>query len=173
MPSMQACCCHLPSISHMRFADISASLSQLDLPSGEGMQQCFDRLGPVDAVINCAAVSSPAACEQELDTARLVQCKSPAYWPGIQALDCTMVHLQAGCSLQGAECSHQAARCAGHAQADTSKGPSPHTALYRSGMPLTWQIWFLCQASASADHRGTNRQRQTSLKSAHQHCMCK
>ncbi|KAL0051399.1 hypothetical protein WJX82_006672 [Trebouxia sp. C0006] len=42
----------------------------LDLPSGEGMQQCFDRLGPVDAVINCAAVSSPAACEQELDTAR-------------------------------------------------------------------------------------------------------
>ncbi|KAA6429698.1 MAG: methionine adenosyltransferase 2 subunit beta-like [Trebouxia sp. A1-2] len=43
---------------------------KLDLPTGEGMQQCFDRLGPVDAVINCAAISSPAACEQELDTAR-------------------------------------------------------------------------------------------------------
>jgi len=54
----------------MRFANVSASVLQLDLPTGEGMQQCFDRLGPVDAVINCAAISSPAACEQELDTAR-------------------------------------------------------------------------------------------------------
>ncbi len=80
-----------------------------------------------------------------------------------------MVHLQAGCSLQGAECSHQAARCAGHAQADASKGPSPHTALYRSGMSLTWQIWFAPDppSTASADHCDTNRQRQTSLKSAH------
>lgn len=83
---MQACCNHLPSISQMRFADVSASLLQLDLPTGEGMQQCFDRLGPVDAVINCAAISSPAACEQELDTARCVQCKSPAYWPGTKLL---------------------------------------------------------------------------------------
>jgi len=67
---MQACCNHLLSISHVGFSDVSASLLQLDLPTGEGMQQCFDRLGPVDAVINCAAISSPAACEQELDTAR-------------------------------------------------------------------------------------------------------
>lgn len=70
MPSIQICCNDLPSISHVRFADVNPSLLQLDLPTGEGMQQCFDRLGPVDAVINCAAVSSPAACEQELDTAR-------------------------------------------------------------------------------------------------------
>ena len=173
VPSMQACCNQLPSISQMRFADVSASLLQLDLPTGEGMQQCFDRLGPVDAVINCAAISSPAACEQELDTARCVQCKSPAYWPGTQALDCTMVNQQAGCSLQGPECSHQAARCAGPAQADAPEGASPHTALYRSGMSLTWQIWFVHQASASAVHCGTNRQRQTSLKSARQHCMSK
>lgn len=42
----------------------------LDLPTGEGMQQCFDTLGPVDAVINCAAISSPAACEKEISSAR-------------------------------------------------------------------------------------------------------
>ncbi len=34
------------------------------------MQHCFDVLGPVDAVINCAAVSSPAACEKEINSAR-------------------------------------------------------------------------------------------------------
>ena len=45
---------------------------QLDLPTGEGMQQCFDHLGPVDAVINCAAISSPAACEKEEQIARSV-----------------------------------------------------------------------------------------------------
>ncbi|KAL3155375.1 hypothetical protein ABBQ38_010936 [Trebouxia sp. C0009 RCD-2024] len=44
----------------------------LDLPTGEGMQQCFDHLGPVDVVINCAAISSPAACEKEEQTARAV-----------------------------------------------------------------------------------------------------
>ena len=43
---------------------------QLDLPTGEGMQQCFDHLGPVDVVINCAAISSPAACEKEVENAR-------------------------------------------------------------------------------------------------------
>lgn len=36
------------------------------------MQQCFNQLGPVDVVINCAAISSPAACEKEVATARSV-----------------------------------------------------------------------------------------------------
>ena len=53
---------------------------QLDLPSGEGMQQCFNQLGPVDVVINCAAISSPAACEKEVDTARLGSPGSPVMY---------------------------------------------------------------------------------------------
>lgn len=62
MPSQQ-CCCPFDSLW---------PVMQLDLPTGEGMQQCFDHLGPVDVVINCAAISSPAACEKEEETARSV-----------------------------------------------------------------------------------------------------
>ena len=50
---------------------------QLDLPTGEGMQQCFEHLGPVDIVINCAAISSPAACEKEEQAARSAFPASP------------------------------------------------------------------------------------------------
>lgn len=53
---------------------------QLDLPTGEGMQQCFDHLGPVDVVINCAAISSPAACEKEVQTARSASPDSPVWY---------------------------------------------------------------------------------------------
>jgi dTDP-4-dehydrorhamnose reductase len=39
------------------------SFGQVDMKTGEGFEDAFDRLGKVDVVINCAAVSSPAACE--------------------------------------------------------------------------------------------------------------
>ena len=66
--SAKACCCW--------FENLWPAL-QLDLPTGEGMQQCFDHLGPVDVVINCAAISSPAACEKEVQTARSASPVSP------------------------------------------------------------------------------------------------
>ncbi|PSC74470.1 60S ribosomal L18-3 [Micractinium conductrix] len=36
---------------------------RVDLASGEGLQACFDTLGPLAAVVNCAAEAAPAACE--------------------------------------------------------------------------------------------------------------
>lgn len=46
--------------------------SQTDIKSGEGLQEAFAKVGPIDAVINCAAMSSPAACEKDAATARWV-----------------------------------------------------------------------------------------------------
>lgn len=43
---------------------------QVDLVSGEGLQQCINELKPLMAVINTAAMSSPGACEKDSDTAR-------------------------------------------------------------------------------------------------------
>jgi dTDP-4-dehydrorhamnose reductase len=46
--------------------------AQADLKSGEGLSEAFAKAGPIDAVINCAAMSSPAACEKDAATARWV-----------------------------------------------------------------------------------------------------
>lgn len=43
-----------------------------DLATGEGLQEAFDTLGPVDVVVNCAAISSPAACERHPEHARSI-----------------------------------------------------------------------------------------------------
>ena len=43
---------------------------QVDLASGEGLAECLEACGPLAAVVNCAAVSSPAACEQDPKRAR-------------------------------------------------------------------------------------------------------
>lgn len=43
-----------------------------DLATGEGLQDAFDTLGPVDVVVNCAAISSPAACEKHPEQARAI-----------------------------------------------------------------------------------------------------
>ena len=43
---------------------------QADLSTGEGLQEAFDVMGPVDVVINCAAISSPSACEKHPMQAR-------------------------------------------------------------------------------------------------------
>ena len=45
---------------------------QVDLATGEGLHNIFDSLGPVDVVINCAAVSLPALCEKHPESARQV-----------------------------------------------------------------------------------------------------
>lgn len=36
---------------------------QVDLKTGEGLSDMFEKLGAVDVVVNCAAISSPAACD--------------------------------------------------------------------------------------------------------------
>ena len=41
-----------------------------DLSTGEGLQEAFDTLGAVDVAINCAAISSPAACERQPEQCR-------------------------------------------------------------------------------------------------------
>jgi dTDP-4-dehydrorhamnose reductase len=38
---------------------------RVDLATGEGLAACVAAAGPLDAVINCAAVSQPAACERD------------------------------------------------------------------------------------------------------------
>lgn len=45
---------------------------QVDLKTGEGLTECLTALGPVDAVINCAAISQPAICEKDIAYARYV-----------------------------------------------------------------------------------------------------
>lgn len=47
---------------------------QADLKTGEGFDVMFKKMGPVDVVVNCAAVSSPALCEQFPAVARFVPC---------------------------------------------------------------------------------------------------
>lgn len=42
----------------------------MNLATGEGLHAVFDALGPVDVVINCAAVSVPALCEKHPEAAR-------------------------------------------------------------------------------------------------------
>lgn len=42
----------------------------MDLTSGDGLADCFSALGPeLVAVVNCAAASAPAFCEQNADHA--------------------------------------------------------------------------------------------------------
>ena len=49
---------------------------KVDLATGEGLGEAFKALLPLDVVINCAAISSPAACEKHPDRAR---CASGLY----------------------------------------------------------------------------------------------
>ncbi|KAK9785252.1 hypothetical protein WJX73_007610 [Symbiochloris irregularis] len=42
----------------------------VNLATGEGLHTVFDTLGPVDVVINCAAVSQPALCDKHPEAAR-------------------------------------------------------------------------------------------------------
>ncbi|KAG2449872.1 hypothetical protein HYH02_005395 [Chlamydomonas schloesseri] len=48
---------------------------KVDLATGEGLQEAFDQ-APFHAVINCAAISQPAVCENSPDTARAVNVPS-------------------------------------------------------------------------------------------------
>lgn len=43
-----------------------------DLKTGEGFGNMFEKMGPVDVVVNCAAISSPAVCERFPVAARQV-----------------------------------------------------------------------------------------------------
>lgn len=47
------------------------ALPQVDLVTGEGLQEVFSQ-GPIHAVINCAAISLPGACEKDPGAARVV-----------------------------------------------------------------------------------------------------
>ncbi|KAI7843840.1 hypothetical protein COHA_002393 [Chlorella ohadii] len=49
--------------------DGNVKVFKVDLASGEGLQSCLDALGPLTAVINCAAQAAPAACEGDGETA--------------------------------------------------------------------------------------------------------
>lgn len=42
----------------------------MDLADGRGLEPALQATGHVIAVINCAAISAPAACEQDSDAAR-------------------------------------------------------------------------------------------------------
>lgn len=43
-----------------------------DLGSGEGLRECLDALGPLTAVVNCAAMAAPAAVEADPEGGRAV-----------------------------------------------------------------------------------------------------
>eukprot|EP00884_Botryococcus_braunii_P003906 jgi/Botrbrau1/13516/Bobra.0347s0003.1 len=45
---------------------------EVDLATGSGLEEVFSAVDHVDAVVNCAAISAPAACEQNPGTARAV-----------------------------------------------------------------------------------------------------
>lgn len=47
----------------------------VDLKTGEGVAECLEQLGPVDAVINCAAISQPGVVEKDPTYAR--RCNIP------------------------------------------------------------------------------------------------
>lgn len=51
-------------INHLLF------ICQVDLKKGEGFADMFGEIGAVDVVINSAAMSSPAACENFVTIAR-------------------------------------------------------------------------------------------------------
>eukprot|EP00891_Asterochloris_glomerata_P009011 jgi/Astpho2/9011/Aster-02678 len=48
------------------------SALQINMASGQGLHDCFDTLKDVDVVVNCAALSSPAACAKHPQHARAV-----------------------------------------------------------------------------------------------------
>ena len=54
----------------------SARAFPVDLATGVGLSECLASLGPIAAVINCAAVSSPAACERDPVAARCASLSS-------------------------------------------------------------------------------------------------
>lgn len=43
---------------------------KVDLTDGAGVQDVVQKLGPFDVVVNCAAISQPAACESNPDLAK-------------------------------------------------------------------------------------------------------
>ncbi|KAK9837139.1 hypothetical protein WJX81_005845 [Elliptochloris bilobata] len=55
-----------------RLAGGSAAAFEVDLATGAGLAECLDALGPLLAVVNCAAVSSLAICERDPAAARAV-----------------------------------------------------------------------------------------------------
>lgn len=81
-----------------------------DLISGDGLQAALEALGgPVDAVINCAAVSQPAACEADPQRAESINVprklvEALAAQRQASGHEALLVHLstdQARCSLIG------------------------------------------------------------------------
>lgn len=50
---------------------------QVNLATGEGLQECFDQLGPLTCVINTAANTNPAACEQNVEGCRAANIPTP------------------------------------------------------------------------------------------------
>lgn len=57
--------------------DLDAQCFHAELASGEGLARCFQAVdGQIDAVINCAAVSQPAACERDQAYARSINVPS-------------------------------------------------------------------------------------------------
>ena len=45
---------------------------QVNMATGQGLHDCFDTLKDVDVIVNCAAISSPAACAKHPQHARSV-----------------------------------------------------------------------------------------------------
>ena len=68
-PLLQTAWKTLPSLMKHQ-TSVLIYIVQVDLKSGEGLHEAFAQFGPLDAVVNCAAISSPAACEKDPETAR-------------------------------------------------------------------------------------------------------
>ena len=49
---------------------------QVDLATGEGLAECLQELGPLAAVVNCAAISQPVACERGFAAAAAINVPS-------------------------------------------------------------------------------------------------
>ena len=49
---------------------------QVDLATGQGLQDVFEAMGVVEVVLNCAAQSSPGQCEQHPEAARCAGCRA-------------------------------------------------------------------------------------------------
>lgn len=60
----QICVNRLDQASSDLKGDLQLTHLKADLSTGEGLQEALETLGPVDIVVNCAAISSPAACEK-------------------------------------------------------------------------------------------------------------
>jgi len=45
------------------------NFKQVDFGTGEGLRECFESIGEVKVIINCAAISKPIVCEENPELA--------------------------------------------------------------------------------------------------------